>query len=117
MKIWEVALGLANKGGGEWFTHTSVDMNNAEYAKVGDKYWEVKGLYIRHSIPTQIEVKRISGAYLAECGYEYQPTSEELKEIEKQMKQAIFDYIEEEFSQQVTEHELKLRGLGDDYHE
>lgn len=113
MKIWSVTLRLGyiyDKREGGWYTKLSIDTSDVDYVKVNDKYWEQKA-YIRDSIPSKIEVRKISTVYLAECGYENQPTDEELKAIEEEMKQAIFNYIEEEFSYDLSNYKSKLRAL------
>lgn len=111
MKVWEVRLSLCNDGRGNWVNFFKVDSDNKDYTLVDGAYFEEKRAGIRNKIPSKIEVRRITGGYLAQCGFKRLPSDEELKIIEIEMKQILNDYIEDEFKKYEATYHLKIKGL------
>ena len=65
----------------------------------------------RKVIPKDMEIKKTSGQYMVVKGFEHKPTGEEIKEIKREMKDMLNEYIEEERDRFLYDVEQKLMCL------
>lgn len=111
MKVWTVRLSLENDGRGNWLKSFRVEIDEKDYERVNGMYREMTKSWYKDEIPSTIHVKSIASGYLAECGFEVEPTETELNALKQSMTDAIKQFIEDEFQRQTDWFQAKMNGL------
>lgn len=111
MNVWTVRLSLSNDGRGNWLTYFRMEAEEKQYQLVNGTYRELTKSWYRDEIPSTIQVKSIASGYLAECGFNYEPTEVELETMKPSMIQAVKQFLEDEFQRQEYHFKAKMKGL------
>lgn len=111
MKVWAVRLSLSNDGRGNWLKSFRVETDGKDYQLVDGIYYQITKSWYKDEIPSTIYVKSIASGYLAECGFDSEPTEMELERLKQSMLRELKQFIEDEFERQTNLFRAKMSGL------